>query len=396
MSSLHAVKESIFADIVKDRFSQLRLYSRLYNKVKILSVGKENLTDGPDFLGAKVQFDDRVECGDIEVHVNSSSWYFHNHHIDSKYKNTILNLCLKDDSEEGYNIYSDDKIVTIAYVDENIYNSLKEEMNKQFIYNKTSAAGGLCAPFNNENNIGKYLQHFGMERFNAKVKKFKNSIQRYGVEQAFYIALLELLGYVHNTEGFTKVANDVPFSYLKKLYTDGIISEVNGVYELYLKAIEKIESSQGSKLWNRKSIFPKSNPLIRLKQISPFIFSLLSVDVKSFLKNMYNLYKDNKIERFLNNIIKSRFIVRSIVFNVILPFFKIYVEEFLNNDIYECKALPTNYLTRLALNRMFYNNKKIRLKKEIHQQGIMYLSKNYCSYGLKGCEWCSLYIEYTA
>ncbi len=111
---------------------------------------------------------------------------------------------------------------------------------------------------------------------------------------------------------------------------------------------------------------------------------------------MYNLYKDNKIERFLNNIIKSRFIVRSIVFNVILPFFKIYVEEFLNNDIYKCKALPTNYLTRLALNRMFYNNKKIRLKKEIHQQGIMYLSKNYCSYGLKGCEWCSLYIEYTA
>ncbi|MFN7181548.1 MAG: DUF2851 family protein [Planctomycetota bacterium] len=395
MSNLPVVSEAVFVSILKSKFNNLIFCSRLYKSVKIFSLGKENLTDGPDFVDATVQFDDNIEQGDIEVHINSSSWYSHNHHTDSKYKNTILNLCLKDDSHDGYNIYSDDKIVPIAYIEKDTFKRVTRELKMSILANKVIKVPGLCMRFNTTNNIKEYLWRFGLERFANKIKKFKSRIENYGLEEAFYISLLESLGYVHNTQGFILLAQEITFSYLKKLYKSNNISKPDDIYALYFHAVSRLDKSASSKLWNKKFIYPKSKPLLRLKQISPFVFLLLSQNISSFLEQMYMLYNEDKLEKFLKEYIASPFIVRSIIFNILLPFIKITVVSFCADDLYKCKALPTNYLVRQALKRMFSDKEKVKLNREIYQQGIMYLSKNYCSYGLKGCEWCPLYNEYT-
>ncbi len=71
------------------------------NSIEIISPGQENLNSGPDFLAAVVRIDGTIWAGNVEIHVQSSHWFLHNHHKDQAYMNIILHV-----------IYSCDKIIT--------------------------------------------------------------------------------------------------------------------------------------------------------------------------------------------------------------------------------------------------------------------------------------------
>lgn len=61
--------------------------------VEFLHVGDYNeFESGPDFSMAKIRIDDLVWAGSIEIHVKSSDWYRHNHHLDKAYNNVILHV----------------------------------------------------------------------------------------------------------------------------------------------------------------------------------------------------------------------------------------------------------------------------------------------------------------
>lgn len=387
--------ETLLVEFVNDNFRELNLYSSLYKCIKIIDLGKENFTDGPDFINSTVSFDGKIEKGDIEIHLNSSSWYTHNHHSNIKYKDTILNICVKDDSKEGYNIYSNDKIIPVGCVSDDLFENYVKSKSL-YIFSRNTIITGLCQSFHKYGLPEKFLQRFGMNRFYAKVKKFKNLTEKCGFDEAFYISVLEALGYVHNTAGFIKLATALTLSKIKGLYSNGNLNDSKDLYALYVETINSIVKTEGKNIWNTKSVYPKGTPLYKLKVVSPFIIYLVSIPKKAgFLQYWYSLYKEGKLHNFLGNYIKSPFGVKNIIFNVILPFFKIYITEFSNEDIYKYRVLPLNYLSRYALKRMIPSQIKVRLKKEIEHQGLIYLSKNYCSYGLKGCEFCPLLIEYT-
>ncbi len=385
--SAKIVNEVLLVEFVRNNFEKLNLSSSLYKSVKIISIGQQNFTDGPDFLDATVSFDGKFEKGDIEIHLNSSFWYLHNHHTDTRYSKTLLNICIKDDSKEGYNMHID-KIIPIACVDKELFT---EYMKREILHvpYKNVVPNGLCQSFHENNIPEKLLQKFGMERFYTKIRKFNGLIVKYGLDEAFYMSILEALGYVHNTKGFVKLATDLPMSYLKKLCKENKIATYEDLYDLYLNAIGHVN-------WNTKAVYPAANPKNRLKMISPFIFYILSENIHKLIKFMYDLYNSNKLEEFLNRFIKSSFLIKNITFNVILPYCKILDERFTNKGIYDYKVLPLNYMSKYAITRMFKKDTKYKLKKEIYQQGLIYLSKNYCAHGLKGCESCPLYLEYTS
>ena len=61
-------------------------------KVEILSVGEHNRDAGPDYSHARVLIDDKEWVGNIEIHVSSSDWIKHHHHLDKAYDNVILHV----------------------------------------------------------------------------------------------------------------------------------------------------------------------------------------------------------------------------------------------------------------------------------------------------------------
>ncbi len=68
-------------------------------KIKINSYGQHNYDSGPDFSNASIKLDGIDWIGNIEMHIKSSDWYAHNHHLDSAYDNVILHVVYEHDKE---------------------------------------------------------------------------------------------------------------------------------------------------------------------------------------------------------------------------------------------------------------------------------------------------------
>ena len=65
----------------------------------ILNPGAHNLNSGPDFFNGHIELNAQVWAGNIEIHIKSSDWYAHLHHMDPAYDNVILHVVLEHDSE---------------------------------------------------------------------------------------------------------------------------------------------------------------------------------------------------------------------------------------------------------------------------------------------------------
>ncbi|MEO6915787.1 MAG: DUF2851 family protein [Chitinophagaceae bacterium] len=76
-------------------FSQLK--SEQGENIQIIDPGTLNRDQGPDFLSASIKIADTVWFGNVELHLLSSDWFKHEHHLDNNYKNVILHVVCKND-----------------------------------------------------------------------------------------------------------------------------------------------------------------------------------------------------------------------------------------------------------------------------------------------------------
>lgn len=64
--------------------------------VEVIDPGMHNSNQGPDFFNAKVRIGQTTWVGNVEVHVRTTDWMLHNHHLDPRYDNTILHVVKED------------------------------------------------------------------------------------------------------------------------------------------------------------------------------------------------------------------------------------------------------------------------------------------------------------
>lgn len=67
--------------------------------VTILNPGIRNPNSGPDFLQAKIRVAETIWVGQVEMHVRSSDWELHQHHLDPAYNNVVLHVVWNKDRE---------------------------------------------------------------------------------------------------------------------------------------------------------------------------------------------------------------------------------------------------------------------------------------------------------
>ncbi|MEK9602884.1 MAG: DUF2851 family protein [Flavobacteriaceae bacterium] len=70
--------------------------------IQVVNPGIPNSGDGPDFINGKVWIGDTLWAGDIELHLKSSSWYHHRHHMDKYYDAVVLHVVWENDGEVCY------------------------------------------------------------------------------------------------------------------------------------------------------------------------------------------------------------------------------------------------------------------------------------------------------
>src|SRR6476661_919541 len=92
--------ESVLHYIWKYRLYQAATLKTSDSKsLKVISPGTANTDAGSDFYNAKIQIDETLWAGNVEIHIRSSDWFKHQHQLDKSYDNVILHVVWIDDKE---------------------------------------------------------------------------------------------------------------------------------------------------------------------------------------------------------------------------------------------------------------------------------------------------------
>lgn len=193
--------------------------------ISVVDTGTHNHLAGPDFFNAKVNINEQLWAGNVEIHLKSSDWYAHNHEQDTNYNNVILHVVWDDD---GAVFRSDSSEIPTLELQNYISETLLEAY--QNLFNKTDVSFINC-----EKSIGKvdtflfdnWLERLYFERLERKSKWVFEMLEtsKNDWEQVFFALLLKNFGLKINGASFLSLAQALDFSTVRKLQSDTMALE---------------------------------------------------------------------------------------------------------------------------------------------------------------------------
>jgi hypothetical protein len=181
----------------------------------VLKPGVWSSDEGPDFVHAEIVIDGKLHAGDVEIHVRSSEWHNHKHHLDAKYNRVVLHVVFwHDDINLRTRLQSGKRIPMLE---------LLERLDTPIgdLFDEREAA--QTNPINycrvrgktlNIEQVASVLERLGDERLREKADAMRSLRVRIDFEQLLYEGIMEALGYARNRRPFRELAQRVPFSQL--------------------------------------------------------------------------------------------------------------------------------------------------------------------------------------
>jgi hypothetical protein len=371
------------------------------NTIKVHFQGHYNTYKGADFKNGIIEINGIVLNGDIEIHMNSSDWYHHEHDSNPDFNSVVLHVVFKHNNHREVTFSEDNKYIEIL----ELHNIISPDIEKLFIKYTADKKDRerYCQLFSKirPEFINQFLISKGIERFEKKVKRFVAELSFVSMDQLFYQSILESLGYSKNKHQFYNYSKDWNYLYYKQKF----ISDDKFVDEF----IKNAGFEKNSYDWYLFRIRPCNHPKVRLYQISTFIYdsfrtSLVSEINKlfSFTVNDYSLKKLKRrlYERFCveNNNVKYKLgkeRVNAMAVNIFLPLLYIHANNIHDKQLLElCKkiyleypALEENQITITMKKYMTDEQYKQSQSSAINQQGLIHIYNRFCYNHLCGmCE----------
>lgn len=195
------------------RFFNANLLSIAGKEIRVLKPGLWNREEGPDFMHAEIEIDGKLCVGDVEIHVKSSEWYAHKHHLNSRYNRVVLHVVLfNDDFNLRTRLQNGKRIPTLEllkWIDAPIGDLFDETTQAE------EDASNFCRVTGNQLNIDSIKSVFeslGQERFLEKADAVRLLRTRLNFEQILYEGIMEALGYAQNSKPLRELAQRVPFA----------------------------------------------------------------------------------------------------------------------------------------------------------------------------------------
>lgn len=211
------MKENLLHFIWKLKlFSSKKMLSTNDQSIEITSAGIENLNSGPDFFNAKIEIDNQVWAGNVEIHINSSDWYKHNHEIDENYDSVILHVVWEHDVE----IYrkNGEAITTLElknYISNEVLKNYEQLFNKNHNWINCEKNINSVDSFVMDN----WLERLYFERLEQK-SLFINQVLTANLnnwEATLFILLSKNFGLKVNADAFLNFARSFDFSIVRKV-----------------------------------------------------------------------------------------------------------------------------------------------------------------------------------
>ena len=177
-------------------------------RLQVVYPGKTTDGAGSDFRDAVIRIDRHTFKGNIEVHVNSSDWRNHGHHLNPAYNGVILHVALRHDCPGDITAQNGTVIQTVA-IDRYLHNETGALLSGRVL---CAGTGAYATDW-----LSAIIDAAGAARFYEKAARFQQELQDAEAGQCLYRGLMTALGYSHNQEPFRELADRVPLTALESL-----------------------------------------------------------------------------------------------------------------------------------------------------------------------------------
>ena len=396
------------------RFEQRTTSGR---RVEVLSPGKHNLESGPDFTEVRLLIDGQEWVGNIEIHVCSSDWYRHRHHLDSAYDSVLLHVVREADREvvnsKGESI---DQLVLNYEMDQDYLSELLREARTMDspLAQHPCGARLLKDPMLLTDGWRQALLHQRLECKRQQIAKILDIVHG-SWEDAFYITLSRNFGFHTNSLPFEQLAIATPLRYLGKhrnslfqleamlLGQAGLLGMQNDICKMGNDKCEmgndkceigNEEEALGkeyqflrqkfnlvpidAKMWKMGRVRPSNAPKVRIRQLAELLhreqnlFATLTAD-----QDVESLYAH--LSGSGQSMVLGREAATVVLINTVIPYRYAHAcayggERAMTRAMEEMSALPAE------------NNRIIRQWRELGQsiktaadtQALIHLYQNYC------------------
>jgi len=381
--------------------------------VKVLSPGRPNRDEGPDFLEAKIRIGNMLWAGNVEIHKKASDWFRHGHFHDPLYDSVILHVVAQND-----NPVTRSNGETIPVTELSFDPALQD--NYEILMNKRSWIA--CSNYLHRIDpfvIKHWLGRLVIERLEKNTAEIQKELEETGNnwEEVLYRFLARGFGLKVNTRPFYLTARSLPLKYLAKhrdnlmqveamLFGQAGLLDTNLFGDKYYEALKKeyhylqkkfsLTPVAGS-CWRQMRMRPSSFPTIRIAEFARFIHqhehvfsramqkpsltgleSLFNITLDGYWDTHYLFNKSAKKQK--KSFGKQAF--QTLLINVIIPFYFIY-GKITGNDEFREKALDILEKLPAEKNRIIrlWEETGIHADNAFYSQALLQLKNAYCNPG---------------
>jgi hypothetical protein len=407
------MKEKLLHFIWKLRlFSSKKLVGTCNETIHIISTGIENLDTGPDFLNSKIEINNQLWAGNVEIHINSSDWYEHNHQMDENYDSVILHVVWNHDVEVHRK--SNQSITTLE---------LKNFISKDLLINYDQLFSKNKHWINCEKDINKvdsfifknWIERLFFERLEQKGtlinKVFEETNSNW--EATLFVLIAKNFGLKTNAEAFLAVALSFDFSILRKVsqhqnQLEALLFGQSGLLSV-IKESEyhnqlRVEYHYLQNKFNLQPILkneiqffrlrPNNFPTIRLSQLASLynihqnlfskliefetlneFYNLFSIETSPFWKTHFTFEKESK--KSLKKLTKN--FVDLLLINTIIPLKFMYLKSLGKTDFSSVLSIIEQIKPEKNTIISNFYNLKIEAVNAFETQALLQLKNEYCS-----------------
>lgn len=414
--------EDLFQYLWKMRlFNQQGLITTDGEEIEIKKVGLQNINGGPDFFDARININNTLWAGNVELHIKSSDWLLHQHQHDASYQNIILHVVYQHDKEIFNNQGQSIKTLELKnYIDNTLIENYEELKKNEDVIPCAKSIGTIAKSI-----INTQLQGVIVQRLENKTKSIERLLaeNNNNWEQSFYLQLASNFGFKVNSIPFEMVARNTSLNILAKhknnlLQLEALLLGQAGfldqtLFSSYAKNLQNEYEYLKRKyqlnfiaphLWKLSRLRPVNFPEVRLAQFAALIHNsshlfskiiqtqspqemlkLFQISASSFWDNHYTLNSQSKkTEKVLG--LSS---IQNIIINTVVPFIFVYGKQYKNEDM---SQLALDLLEKIPpeKNSIIEMWKAIGVKPEnaLESQALIELRNNYCL--KKKCLACSI------
>lgn len=388
--------------------------------VEIISSGALNHDAGPDFFNAKVNINSTTWVGNVEIHLKSSDWLKHKHHLDNAYNSIILHVVLEHDVDLALNCPT---IELKNFISQSIIDKYKSISNDNSNNIRCCNLIKSLSPF----EIGWQIERMFVERLRTKTESvillFEQQSRNWN--EVLFIVLSANFGFKTNNLTFELLAKSISYNLIQEYNSSILTLEAlllgqagmltHSSNDIYYSTLQRIYSELkkqhnltpiDNSLWKFSKTHPKNFPTIRIIQLARLLHKNtnlfntiiqsdkieklrepLKVEIKNGYWTTHHTF-DHQSPHSEKNLGKSS--IDLLIINTIIPVLFAYNKCHNNEEQCIDSIFDFYNTTKPETNNIIEKWKEcgVTPKNGLQTQGLIELYNNYCTKGK--CLKCSI------